>query len=167
MSQTLEIEDLKHALNAEIENYARIEDCLKKKQVAVIENNLEQVYKIDSEIEQLTEHAQHLEKGRLEILVLMDKDKDSLQSFIKNLQDNDDATLLNTTRTQLLETIQSIQTLSEQNSSLLKQSIHFVEQSVHFIAEILSPSRASYAPPSNENNSIYRSEGSSTVNVNI
>lgn len=143
----IKMEDLKRILNEEIALYNRIEQHLAEKKQHIIQGNLEQLVQVDNELEKLSQQGKVLEQERLALMVSIGREGETLREFIASLESGEDSHLLNQARTRLIETTNSIKTLSKTNRDLLTQSIRFIEQSVNVIASILAPEGASYQDP--------------------
>ncbi len=140
----VEIEDFKTVLDTEIAVYSKMERCLEHKKQIIIQGDLDALVKMDTEIENLHEQAQSLEKERLAIMVKMGREGETLKEFIASLETGENSHILEQTRSRLIQSVEGIKKLSHTNQDLLTQSISFIEQSINVIASILAPDGPSY-----------------------
>lgn len=141
----IDMEDFKTILNDEIKVYNTMEKRLAQKKQVVVQGNLDELAKLDTELEQLTQRARDLEKERLAIMIRMGREGETLKEFIGSLQSGEDETILRQVQDKLVATTTEIRELSRTNRDLLTQSIRFVEQSVEVIAAMLAPEGAAYS----------------------
>lgn len=145
--QRIAMEDFKGILNEEIQVYNRVEKVLAEKKDIIIRGNVEELNRIDVQLEQLMQQAHHLEKSRLAVMLQFGRERESLRDFISSLEDDNDSRLLEQSRRQMIQVTQNIKSLSDTNRTLLTQSIRLIEQSVQIIASLLAPEGAAYSNP--------------------
>lgn len=137
------LEKLKALLDQEIMSYTQVEERLVEKNDCIIQGNTAGLEKADQAINALNHRLQELERNRLNLMIEMGQEKQSLKELI-NCIDDERAKPLNTARENLCTVVDSVQDLNQTSQSLLDLSLKWVDSSVDMITKLLMPETTAY-----------------------
>lgn len=135
-----EVFELEKILNQEIEAYLKLEEYIDGKKNYLINNDIEKVKSVDTELEKYNQIVEKLEQKRKQIY----PDNLSLKEIIERIENKEQANKISSLRDKLKSILPNIQKQNTINAELLKHSLKIVEKSINIIANVLVPEGSAY-----------------------
>jgi len=140
----VEFQELENILNKQIEIYEGIEAFMLAKKECLIKGNMEELKKVDIEIEKLSIVINKIEEKRKEINKKFGNENISLKEVLEKMENVDQIQCISLLGKKLKEKILKIQTLNSINKNLIEHGLKMVEHSISLIANALVPESVSY-----------------------
>lgn len=135
-----EILELERILNQEIEAYSKLEEYISGKKNYLINNDMEKIKVVDTELQKYNCIVEKLEEKRKQI----SPDNSTLKQIIERIENKEQANKISTLRDKIKNLSSNIQKQNIINMELLKHSLKIIENSIVVIANALVPEGSAY-----------------------
>lgn len=137
---TIEMEKL---LKSELEIFLKLEESIVEKKKHLIQSDMDNLRKVDIEIEKLSLLINNLESKKVDLLKKSDNCKD-FKAFIMNIKDDKTANKIFLLKEKIKNSAINIQKQNKINARLIEHALKLVESSVMIITNALMPESSSY-----------------------
>ena len=131
---------LEEILNQEIEAYLKLEEYINGKKTCLINNDIEKLRVVDTELQKYNCVVERLEIKRKQIY----PDNSTLREIIERIENKEQANKISNLKDKLKVILSNIQKQNVVNMELLKHSLKIIENSIVIIANAIVPEGSAY-----------------------